>query len=235
MSYVEAYVFDFFISHVREDDEQGWITQFVAHFEVALNLELRRKVSIFFDKENRFAHLPSEYVQDNIRSSAVFVPLLSPSYVARGWEELNVVAGESGSAARIAPVEIAPVKQGSYPAAILGARLIPFWVSERVPRKLTHETDPKTYSANLARFTKQTVETLRNLRLKSRTEPRVAEDSWVLNVMQKVKKQAEDLSRGAEHNTESRTPFSLGGVPRWLNRRSLRVWEKRPGIPQPRN
>jgi hypothetical protein len=210
MPYADAFLFDVFISFAREDNEPrppedagGWITRFVHDLLIALNLELGEKVGVFFDRENRFGGLPFEYLRDNIRHSAVFVPLVSPAYFAKGWAEFRAFMATPGSIGRIAPAEIFPIVEKTAKLEIAMVRSIRLWVSEegRV-RRLSQKADPQMYSLHMARLANQIVETLRDLEPKRQNgSPGQKRDLQALEALKGVAKEAEkEFPKKAEND-----------------------------------
>jgi hypothetical protein len=199
MAYVDAFLLDVFVSFAREDnlplseEAAGWVTQFVQNLEVALKLELGDGVSIFFDEQNRFSHLPPEYLKDNIRNSAFFIPLISPAYIVKGWAEFRTFTATPGAIGRLALVEISPAQEQTDPLAVKTARSIPFWVSEGGQiRRLNSETDSQLYSLHLARLANQIVEALRELRPQRQAKRRGGQRfQTTLNALKGVAKEAE--------------------------------------------
>jgi hypothetical protein len=176
MAYTDAFLFDVFVSFAREDDEpltpgqeEGWISRLVHDLKISLNLELGEEISVFFDQQHRFDGLPFEYLMDNIRNSAVFLPLISPAYSAKGWTEFRAFMATPGSIGRIAALEILPVKgrASTLEISVATAKSVRFWVSEEGEvRRLSQEADLHIYSLHLARLTNQIMEVLRDLRPK---------------------------------------------------------------------
>jgi hypothetical protein len=170
MAYVEAFVFDVFISYTREDEgvwpgrEEGWVSHFSSDLEIALNQRLGRRTTIFFDRPNSSEPGPIEHVEDSIRNSAVFVPVISPAYVActrARWEFWRFIR-DSRSFTRIAPIEVAEEKELSYPSS--APTPIRFWIREAGrERRVSSETDPQQYDLILARLADEIVRKLRDL------------------------------------------------------------------------
>jgi hypothetical protein len=161
MAYTD-FLFDVFVSFDREDDkplipgsEEGWITRFVHDFQVALALRLGKEISIFFEQQHRFDVLPFEYVNNAIRNSAVFIPIISPAYVSSEWASNELVAfgANPDSSNRIVSVEVLPLKEGTCLPEITGAKSVHFWVFDKGQvERLSPDTDAKTYYLRLARL-----------------------------------------------------------------------------------
>jgi hypothetical protein len=170
MAYAEGFVFDVFLSYESEDNEslrpskkEGWVSRFVTHLKSALSLELGEQIKL-----GPFDRLPVEHLRGYVRSSAVFVPLLSSAYFGKGWAELSAFTANAWATNRIAPVEILPIREKNYPPVIKESELVRFWVSEKGRvRRRTYEDDPEEYTINLARLTKRVAGMLRGVRADS--------------------------------------------------------------------
>jgi hypothetical protein len=176
MAYVEAFIFDVFISYAREDEgvwpgrQEGWASHFFRDLQIALNQQVGRRTTIFFDRPSSSEPAPIEYVEDNIRNSAVFVPVISPAYATSTrarwelWRFIRDSRSLTGIAPieRIAPIEVAEVKRVSYPPS--APTPIRFWITEGGrERRVSSETDPQQYSLLLARLANEIVRRLRDL------------------------------------------------------------------------
>jgi hypothetical protein len=218
MAYARSFAVDVFVSFASVDNqplrkkEKGWVTRFIEDLEVAINLELGDKIQIFFGEQAQGHRLSNDELRDRIRSSAVFVPLLSLAYSSREWAELSVFTTEPESEDRLVPVEMFPIRDGNYPPPIAGTELILFWVSEKGRvRRLTYEDDPEAYTQNLARLTKRVTKILKELRSSAPPEelpPRVSEpeplaDFRDLEALKEILKRAEqEFSKEADDYNE---------------------------------
>ena len=81
MSSAPEHNFDLFISYARADNRDHWIDELGAGLEEELGQVLGREVRVFVDR-SEFANELSGHFTAAIADSNVFVPVLSPSYLA---------------------------------------------------------------------------------------------------------------------------------------------------------
>jgi TIR domain len=111
---------DIFISYAHHDDEihERWVRQFAKQLEDDYRSRTGRKLNIFLDKEDlRTGQLLDERLQQALRQTRVFVPILSPTYLASEWcrrefESFLTIAGDAlvlrDGSSRILPVRLMP-------------------------------------------------------------------------------------------------------------------------------
>lgn len=136
MAFVPGAKNDVFISYAHFDNEGGvtgerWVSDFVHRLEGALKQRLGCPVGIYFDTRSLEGHQNLSEILENVRSSAVFVPILSPSYVNRKWtkDELEAfnTAGDSDSRI-IFTIERLPLDtDAEYPEALRERKRTQFW------------------------------------------------------------------------------------------------------------
>jgi len=148
MAYVPEFKHDIFISYARADDAmdpQG--VQWVSDFQVYLRRTVKQHLygnepAVFFDALDLDPNQPIQTVLANARQSAVFLPVISPSYVARRWpnDELNAFSEEVGEQGRIFAIELLPVPD-ELPLPLRNLRRKEFWWKDEkegsAPRKFT--------------------------------------------------------------------------------------------------
>src|ERR1051326_1623375 len=99
MAYVREFKNDVFVSYAHADNQPNpfgdrWVNEFVKNLET----ELRRRLGgtedlrIFFDSRSLRGNDHLQVLLENARSSAVFVAIVSPSYVARTWTQDELAA-----------------------------------------------------------------------------------------------------------------------------------------------
>jgi hypothetical protein len=102
----------------------------VQRLEGGLKQRLGCPVDIYFDSRSLEGHQVLTEILDNVRRSAVFVPILSPSYINRRWtkDELDAfVAAESASRV-IFTIERLPLdSEGEYPQSLRERKRSQFW------------------------------------------------------------------------------------------------------------
>src|SRR5690242_14138767 len=122
MTYVPGFKHDIFVSYASVDNEADaqkvrWVSHFRDDLEIALRQRLGQDIKIFFDAADLHAYHQLEQLIDDAGNSAIFLALLSPSYVERKWPlaELKAFAAAgartAGEANRIVTVEIFPVEE----------------------------------------------------------------------------------------------------------------------------
>jgi len=152
------------VSHFRDD------------LEIALRQRLGQDIKIFFDSADLHAYHQLEQLIEDAGHSAIFLALLSPSYVERKWPlaELKAFAAASAAGAkppgepnRIVTIEIFPVEEGKLPGEIQDLKRTRFYDRHQETRaelKLTPESDPKAYNERVHQLAHQLVQLLRELR-----------------------------------------------------------------------
>jgi TIR domain len=173
MAYIPGCKFDVFISYAHFDNEADtqdirWVSRFQTDLKKALRQRLGMDPEIFFDTRDLQAHHEIDGLLAEVAASAVFVPILSPSYIKRTWTLKELEAFESMLASdrnRIVTVELLPVKEYDIPPRFLRLKRTQFWWSdeneEDVPLKLTPKSNPDKYDRRLQTLAHQMEELLR--------------------------------------------------------------------------
>jgi hypothetical protein len=134
LTYVPGVKYDVFISYAHDDDvvlEYRWVSNFKSHLKSALTRRLGESPEIFLDTLDVDPHhtLVTDLL-DNVRQSAVFLPVFSPLYVARPWtiEELNAFSEAAGESGRIVVVEVLPLNANDlFPPQLRDLKRTIFW------------------------------------------------------------------------------------------------------------
>ncbi|MEA2891850.1 MAG: hypothetical protein QOI05_2643 [Bradyrhizobium sp.] len=156
MAYVSRFSHDIFISYAHADDEpdpQG--VQWVSDFQLYLKRAVKQHLAgydpeVFFDSLDLKPNHMIDSVLTNVRRSAVFLPIISPSYVERPWpnDELQAFSAAVSERDRIFAVELLP-PIGDYPAALRHLKRKQFWWRDQkqgsAPRKFTPKAEARTY------------------------------------------------------------------------------------------
>ncbi|MEX1082992.1 MAG: toll/interleukin-1 receptor domain-containing protein, partial [Xanthobacteraceae bacterium] len=135
MPFVPGAKNDVFISYAHFDNEGGatgerWVSDFVQRLEGALKQRLGCPVDIYFDTRSLEGHQVLTEILDNVRRSAVFVPILSPSYVNRKWTKDELEAFVTAEIANriIFTIERLPLEtEGEYPESLRERKRSQFW------------------------------------------------------------------------------------------------------------
>jgi hypothetical protein len=180
MAYVSGFKHDIFVSYASVDNEADaqdirWVSRFRKDLEIALRQRLGKDIKIFFDTADLHAYHQLEQLIADASDSAVFLALLSPSYVERKWplEELKAfgaaVAGARGSGEpnRIVTVEIYSVEEAKLPPEIQNLKRTRFYYEDSESRtefKLTPESASNVYNERVHQLAHQLVLLMRDLR-----------------------------------------------------------------------
>ena len=126
MAYIPGFKHDVFISYAHFDNEADtqdirWVSRFQADLKKALRQRWgwsRRSSSI---PRPAGAHEIDRLMTESARHAAVFVPIFSPSYIKREWTmqaRSRPSIRPPAASNRIVTVELLPVKESEYPAAL---------------------------------------------------------------------------------------------------------------------
>jgi hypothetical protein len=185
MAYVPGFKHDIFVSYASVDNEPDaqdvpWVSRFRKDIETALRQRLGQEIKIFFDTADLHANHRLEQLTQDATNSAIFLALLSPSYVARQWplDELKAFGAAPPSARtpgepnRIVTVEILPVEEGELPPEIQNLKRTRFYYEDpdsRIPFKVTPASTKTStvYNERVHQLAHQVVLLLRELRERS--------------------------------------------------------------------
>src|SRR5262245_17280708 len=179
MAYVPGVKNDLFISYAHVDNERDahgirWVSEFVRGFTVELRQRLGgpKDFTPFFDESDLHAHHHLQVLLENARQSAIFVAVLSPSYVSHDWtmKELVEFAGIASDSRRIVVVEKLPLEIGdTYPAEIENHKRTQFWRTNEpqsyTPSTLTAVGQPAEYRTRLENLADQVQRLMRQMRV----------------------------------------------------------------------
>ena len=185
MAYVSGFKHDIFVSYASFDnDKVRRVSRFRDDLEIALRQRLGQEIKIFFDAADLHAYHQLEQLIEDASHSAVFLALLSPSYVKREWTraELKAFAASNAKSAgepnRIVTVEILPVEEDVLPQEVRTLKRTRFYYEDqesRTPMPLTPESDPKVYNERVHQLAHQLVLLLRELRERAAPTPRATQ------------------------------------------------------------
>lgn len=178
MAYVPGVKNDIFISYAHVDNEpdiQGvrWVSEFVRglKLQVLQRLGGPRDFKVFFDESDLEAHHQLQYLLENVRDTAVFVAILSPTYVAHDWtmQELRAFKEIVGDSPRIIVVEKLPLESPEeYPAEIRSNKRTQFWrrnePESHAPSTLTTAGTDSSYRERLEKLADQVRRLIRDMR-----------------------------------------------------------------------
>lgn len=156
MAYVPEFKHDIFISYASADDAmdpQGvkWVSDFQVYLKSTVKQHLEGyDPAVFFDALDLDLNQPIQTVLAHARQSAVFLPIISPSYIARRWpnDELNAFSAEAVEQDRIFAIELLPA-YGELPLPLRGLHRKEFWWRDEkegsAPRKFTPKYRSEKY------------------------------------------------------------------------------------------
>src|SRR5580704_10756734 len=115
MAYLPGYRHDVFVSYAHFDNEEDaqevrWVSRFQADLKNALRQRLGEDPGLFYDTRNFEAHEHVDALFENVRQSAVFLAVFSPSYAARDFTigELTAFCDLAPDQRRVVTVELLP-------------------------------------------------------------------------------------------------------------------------------
>ena len=91
-----------------------------------------RAPTIYFDVRRLTSGVELAQLLEHARKAAIFLAIVSPSYVARDWtrDELKSFLSTHGSSARLCPVEVLPLdNETEYPSEFVKVKRVNFWFS----------------------------------------------------------------------------------------------------------
>jgi hypothetical protein len=158
MAIVSGFKHDLFVSYFdNEADAQGvhWVSRFQVDLKNALRQRIGNDPEIFLDTRNFEAGDHVDFLVDNVRQSAIFLALLSPSYVAREFtiRELQAYCDRAGEVRAVVTVELLPVDDESNHPLLRGRKRTPFWwkdqMAQDISLRLTSKFNAELYNERL--------------------------------------------------------------------------------------
>ena len=160
MGIVSGFRHDLFVSYAHFDNEadaQGvhWVSQFQVDLKNAVRQRVGNDPEIFFDTRNFEAGDHVDFLIDNVHQSAIFLAMLSPSYVAREFtiRELQAYCDRAADARAVVTVELLPVEDERNHELLRGRKRTPFWwkdqMAQDIPLRLTPKFNAELYNERL--------------------------------------------------------------------------------------
>ncbi len=160
---------DVFISYAHADNEAGpsgvkWVSEFAKYLDVSLKQRLGcgDSLRVYLDNRDLSANRPLDELLDEVRNSAVFVAISSPSYVQREWtrKELDAFAQIDSTCDRLFAIEMLPLDSlDDYPSPLDSKPRARFWqlpdADSRTPLPLDPRLDLQIYTQRLLDLAEQ--------------------------------------------------------------------------------
>ncbi|MDW9589845.1 TIR domain-containing protein [Sinorhizobium meliloti] len=134
MAYLKQFEYDIFISYAHHDNagEEAWVSRFVDDLIRALKqrIPLASDLNIFFDTQTLRGNEELDEVPHRAPKAALFVPIVTPSYVTRKWTlaELAMFTQGSDHTKRIFAVDALPLdSEDEYPPVLRSLIRGTFW------------------------------------------------------------------------------------------------------------
>jgi hypothetical protein len=219
MAYVPGVKNDLFISYAHVDNERGshdtrWVSEFVRGFTVDVRQRLGgpKDFMVFFDESNLQAYHRLPILLENARQSAVFIMVLSPSYVSHDWtmKELREFAAIGGDTRRIIVVEKLPLEAPDpYPSEIEEHKRTKFWRTNEpesyAPSTLTALGTSAQYRQTLETLGHQVQQLLREMRRNAEEARRGENEIQQQAGERRLQEQAARLQADNTHKQEEQT------------------------------
>src|SRR5262249_28844594 len=185
MAYVPGFQNDIFISYAHADDAEDpqgvrWVTDFQLYFKREISRHLSGfEPAVFFAPLDLHPNQVIKAVLANARESALFLPVISPSYVERVWtnQELEAFSETVPETDRIFAVELQPPIR-DYPRQLRDLKRTKFWRKDEkegsAPRRFTPKYDPESYQDRLDDVAYQMAKQLREMNPGSKLEGKLS-------------------------------------------------------------
>ena len=177
MSYVPDFKWDVFVSFAFNDNDAAnpddrWVNRFVEDLRIGIKNWVGNadELKVFFANDSMAGSPDLGVLREYACSSAVFVAVVSPSYVRRDWtlDELTAFSGSGDISNRLFAIECRPV--GDYaqlPAGLKGRRILPFFIQDsgaRSARPLSAKQDERPWKNSMEALTQDIGVLLQKLR-----------------------------------------------------------------------
>lgn len=154
MPFVDGFRNDIFVSYAHADNEEGigsdpWVSQLVRYLDTSLRQRLGcgEELRVFFDRRDLTTNHELESMLKEARASAVFLAVLSPSYVKREWtrKELDAFAEQPEARERLFALELLPLDSpDDYPEAVRNKIRARFWQSQGLESRTAVTIEPSS-------------------------------------------------------------------------------------------
>lgn len=190
MAYVSQYWHDVFISYAHKDNicdddtqdfSEGWIFKLKKIIKVCLERRLGcgNEIDIFIDGEEVKSNSSLSMFSEAARNSAVFIAVLSPSYINSSMcnEEVESFI-DAASSDRLFAIECLPLKENeNYPSPLDDKIYAKFWknleTGRVVPQTLSPKHDEKIFNKLAAKLAHDIMNKLAECRPKTSKTKRI--------------------------------------------------------------
>ncbi len=195
MAYLPQFEFDIFISYAHVDNAQlpgsneGWVNTFHKHLEVELSRLIGRfgVLHTWRDRDIQGFQYFDVAIDDRLRSSAIFLALISPGYLSSQYCELELATfiklAEPGDGvvvkrrSRVVPVLLYNLPYDSWPQEIKNLEIIgyPFYVSTGDDLGHPADLEDEIFYRQIRTLAREIFATLDSLRTGSQKEDKADE------------------------------------------------------------
>jgi len=154
---MQRFEYDVFVSYAHHDNEgdSPWVSRFVEHLKISLKQRLGAPVEVFFDTSSLQGHEHLQALIQKAGASALFLPIVSPSYVLRDWtrHELAAFNRLPEADSRIFAIEILPPGERTASPPPLDTLIAsPFWhrPQQTIPMTIDPAIDRERYLMKVA-------------------------------------------------------------------------------------
>lgn len=176
MAYVPGFEWDVFVSFANNDNdavdpEDKWVNRFVQDMKIGLRNWIGNAddLKVFFEEDSIGANTELPKLLQYARQSAIFVAVVSPSFLKRGWplHEVDAFRSAGSTSDRLFVVECRPAGEyAQFPKNLRDVSAAPFFVQDRgarAPRPLSPWQDARDWANRMSELTKDMGEVLQRL------------------------------------------------------------------------
>jgi TIR domain len=98
MAFVSNFKADIFISYKHSDNQAGWVSEFHRRLHVRLTELLGQEAVVWRDKKLGGADAFSDEILEQLRNTALFVPVVTPGYMVSEWCQKELVEFQNAAA-----------------------------------------------------------------------------------------------------------------------------------------
>ena len=177
MNYVPGYEWDVFVSFARSDNEavpqdERWVSRFVSDLRIGIRNWLgdADKLKVFFREDSLGIDVKWDAMRDYVRNSAIFIAVVSPSYIrdTQTRTELLAFSSSGDASGRLFVIECRPIDDyAQLPGLLRQVVVTPFLVrepGERTSRPMSPEQDARPWINRMEALTKDIAASLEKIK-----------------------------------------------------------------------